>query len=227
MVQFCGAILGEGGGGVTTLGGRLQGGYKVHSTHARAHTYARDTQALYFTNHCSEVMCSVSVGVLQRIGAERSAPNMLPRVAPAPPRSHHTSLHCMVVAQTSRVPQRVWQVLRGLCRRFEAVSLAEMAPIRHTFNIGVSLSAACVAALSHNGPTDREVLGWPYLGTPFFGGGGQNFFAYCGRCMCIWTWVLKNFFLVYGPPNPWRGPGSQLQVPPGAPHPPPIWPLAS
>ena len=33
----------------------------------------------------------------------------------------------------------------------------------------------------------------PYLGTPFLGGsgwgegGGQNFFAYCGRYVCIWT----------------------------------------
>ena len=53
---------------------------------------------------------------------------------------------------------------------------------------------------------------------PFLG--GQNFSAYCGCCVCIWTWVLKNFFLVYGPPNPWRGPGSQLQVPPVAPPPP-------
>ena len=22
----------------------------------------------------------------------------------------------------------------------------------------------------------------------FLGGGGQNFFAYCGRCVCLWTW---------------------------------------
>ena len=57
------------------------------------------------------------------------------------------------------------------------------------------------------------------------GGGGQNFFVYCGRCVCIWTWVLEKFFLVYGPPNPWRG----SRVPsPGTPsHPPPIWPLAN
>ena len=52
----------------------------------------------------------------------------------------------------------------------------------------------------------------------------QNFFAYCGRCVCIWTWVLQNFFLVYGSPNPWWGPGSQLQVPLVGP---PIWPLAN
>ena len=39
----------------------------------------------------------------------------------------------------------------------------------------------------------------PHLGTPFLGGwGGENFFEYCGRCVCIWTWVLKNFFLVQG-----------------------------
>ena len=46
----------------------------------------------------------------------------------------------------------------------------------------------------------------PYLGTPFFGdgggvgpgGGGQNFFAYCGRCACMrgtGTRVLNNFTL--------------------------------
>ena len=23
--------------------------------------------------------------------------------------------------------------------------------------------------------------------------------------VCICTWVVKNFFLVYGPPSPWRG----------------------
>ena len=40
------------------------------------------------------------------------------------------------------------------------------------------------------------------------GGWGQNFFAYSGHCVWIWTQVLNNFFLVYGPPNSWRGPGS-------------------
>ena len=65
-----------------------------------------------------------------------------------------------------------------------------------------------------------------YLGTAFLGGGwgGQNFFADCSSCVGIWTWVLSNFFLVYGPPNPWRG----LQIPTlGTTSPPPrIWPLA-
>ena len=52
----------------------------------------------------------------------------------------------------------------------------------------------------------------PRTGVPFFRGGwgvgggglggGQNFFVYCGRCVCIWTWVLKNFFLVPPPPCP-------------------------
>ena len=56
-------------------------------------------------------------------------------------------------------------------------------------------------------------------------GWGQNFFAYCARCVCIWTWSLENFFLVYGPSNPWQG----SRVPtPGTPSrpPPPLWPLA-
>ena len=56
------------------------------------------------------------------------------------------------------------------------------------------------------------------------GGGAQNFFAYRGRCVCIWTWVLKNFFLVYGPPNPWWG----SRVPtPGTPSRPPPYGQAS
>ena len=55
----------------------------------------------------------------------------------------------------------------------------------------------------------------PHLGTPFFGGGegGQNFFAYCGRCVCIWTWVLRTFFLYMDPLTHGGGPGSQLQTP--------------
>ena len=28
-------------------------------------------------------------------------------------------------------------------------------------------------------------------------GGGSNFFAYCGRCVCIWTWVRKNHLVPY------------------------------
>ena len=67
----------------------------------------------------------------------------------------------------------------------------------------------------------------PHLGTPFFGGGagGQSFFAYCGRYVCIWTWVLKIFFLVYGPPTPWRE--SRVPTPdtPSRPPPPPYGPL--
>ena len=66
----------------------------------------------------------------------------------------------------------------------------------------------------------------PFLGGGV-GGGHQNFFVYCRCCVCIWTCLLKNFFLLYGPPNPWRG--SRVPTPgtPGRPPPPPIWPLAS
>ena len=55
------------------------------------------------------------------------------------------------------------------------------------------------------------------------GGGGQNFFAYSGGCVWIWTQVRGNF-LVHGPPNPWRG--SRVRTPgtPGRP-PPPYGPL--
>ena len=42
------------------------------------------------------------------------------------------------------------------------------------------------------------------------------------RCVCIWTWVLKNLFLVYGPPNPWRVLGSDFGYPRSAPP----WALA-
>ena len=54
------------------------------------------------------------------------------------------------------------------------------------------------------------------------GGGGQNFFAYSGCCVWIWTQVRGNSFLVHGPPNPWRG--SRVRTP-GTPGRPPIWPL--
>ena len=54
-------------------------------------------------------------------------------------------------------------------------------------------------------------------------GGGQNFFMHCGRCVCIWTWFLRTFFLSLDTIIHGRGPGSQLQGPPDA-LPPPIWP---
>ena len=65
----------------------------------------------------------------------------------------------------------------------------------------------------------------PHRGTLFWGGGGggggggQNLFVYCGRCVCICTWVLKNFFVVYGPPNSWRG--SRVPTPGTPSYPPP------
>ena len=37
------------------------------------------------------------------------------------------------------------------------------------------------------------------------GGGGQNYFEYYGRCVCIWTQVRGDFFPVHGRPNLWRG----------------------
>ena len=55
------------------------------------------------------------------------------------------------------------------------------------------------------------------------GGGGQNFFPYSGCCVWIWTQVRGNFFLVHGPPNPWRG--SRVRTP-GTPGRPPLWALA-
>ena len=55
-------------------------------------------------------------------------------------------------------------------------------------------------------------------------GGGQNFFAYFGCSVWIWTQVPGNFFLVHGPPNPWRG--SRVRTP-GTPSRPPLWALAS
>ena len=65
----------------------------------------------------------------------------------------------------------------------------------------------------------------PHTWVPLLKGGGQNFFAYCGRFACIWTRVLKNFFLVYGPPNPWRGSGVPTPSTPSRPPPPPYGPL--
>ena len=50
------------------------------------------------------------------------------------------------------------------------------------------------------------------------GGGSEIFLAYCSCCVWIWTWVVKNFFLVYGPPNLWRG-SRDLLVPPVSPPP--------
>ena len=50
-------------------------------------------------------------------------------------------------------------------------------------------------------------------------GGGQNFSAYCGLCVCIWTWVLKNFLLVYGPFKQWWGSRVQTVGTPGRPCP--------
>ena len=69
----------------------------------------------------------------------------------------------------------------------------------------------------------------PYLGTTVFagdgvvvvGGGDKNHFAYYGRCVWMWTWALKNFFLVYGPLNQWWGSGVRTLGPPGCPPPPP------
>ena len=65
----------------------------------------------------------------------------------------------------------------------------------------------CFLVPTRNQPTACTLaLWWLKFGpTEFWGGGGQNFFAYCGRRVCIWTWVLRNFFLVYGPPNPCGG----------------------
>ena len=56
------------------------------------------------------------------------------------------------------------------------------------------------------------------------GGGGQNFFAYSRCCVWIWTQVRGNFFLVHGPPKPWRG--SRVRTP-GTPGRPPLRALAS
>ena len=106
---------------------------------------------------------------------------------------------------------------------------------------GLSLPAACLLARSETGSSQSQEpvsSGWDPAKLPIRpshfggmggaragagGGKGQNFFAYCGRCVWIWTRVLTNFFLVYGIPNPWRGPRSKLRVPAASA---PIWPLA-
>ena len=56
--------------------------------------------------------------------------------------------------------------------------------------------------------------------TPFGGGGFQNYFAYCGPCVWIWTWVQGDFFLVHGPPNLWQGYRVRTLGTPGRPTPP-------
>ena len=56
------------------------------------------------------------------------------------------------------------------------------------------------------------------------GGGVQNFFAYSGCCVWIWTQVRATFFLYMDPLTHGGGPGSKLRVPPVAP---PLWALAS
>ena len=68
-----------------------------------------------------------------------------------------------------------------------------------------------------------------FLGATFFEGDGgwglrrgQNSFVYCGCWTSIRTHVLNNFCCVHGPPNEWRGPGSEHQVPPTPP-----WVLAT
>ena len=70
----------------------------------------------------------------------------------------------------------------------------------------------------------------PRTRVPLFGGGGgcrgggQNFSAYSGCSVWIWTQVWGNFFLVHGPPNPWRGSRVRTQGTPGRS---PLWALAS
>ena len=55
----------------------------------------------------------------------------------------------------------------------------------------------------------------PYSGTAFGGGGGgvRSWLA----CSCYYASIQShaqgNFFLLYGPPHQWRGPGLHLQVP--------------
>ena len=61
----------------------------------------------------------------------------------------------------------------------------------------------------------RAFLGGLCIETLFFcvkdrpgRGGCQNFFAFC--CGCIWTWVLKKFFLCMAPLTYGGGPRCQL-----------------
>ena len=56
------------------------------------------------------------------------------------------------------------------------------------------------------------------------GGGGQNFFAYSGCCVWIWTQSGATFLLYMDPLTHGGGTGSELRVPPVAP-PPPYGPL--
>ena len=75
----------------------------------------------------------------------------------------------------------------------------------------------------------------PAPGYPFFGGGGGG--VGVGGFKTSWPIVAdvcvfgpgssRTFFLYMDPLTHGGGLGSQLQVPPVAPPPPPIWPLAS
>ena len=60
----------------------------------------------------------------------------------------------------------------------------------------------------------------PFAGEGGGGGGGVKTSLRIVAAMCVCTWVLQNFFLVYGPPNPWQGSRVLTQGNP-------IWPLAN
>ena len=60
------------------------------------------------------------------------------------------------------------------------------------------------------------------VGVGGVGGGVKTSFTYSGCSVWIWTQVRGNFFLVHGPPNPWRG--SRVRTP-GTPS--LVWALAS
>ena len=49
------------------------------------------------------------------------------------------------------------------------------------------------------------------------GGGGQNLFAYCGRCVWIWTLVLNIFFCLWTPELMAGVPGPNSRYPWSAP----------